>query len=141
MLEEKPTAQPKPYDWSHFIIQKAPAGVITMDGQGRITDCNPAAEEITGENREQILGRLAQDVLHCKMGEHEDCPIRLAMRGQNLESKELVLLNSSGQEVPVMHRGLQTLICGGESCFASHSRANTGFVPTKKIYLRQGGQS
>ncbi len=104
MLKEKPTAQPKPYDWSHFIIQKAPAGVITIDGQGRISDCNPAAEEITGYNRGQILGRLALDVLHCKRGEHEDCPIRLAMGGQDIESQELVLLDSSGQEVPVMLR-------------------------------------
>ena len=36
MLEETPVAQPKPKDWSRFIIQKAPAGVITVDGQGRI---------------------------------------------------------------------------------------------------------
>jgi two-component system phosphate regulon sensor histidine kinase PhoR len=102
MLEETSAAQPKPYDWSHLIIQKAPAGVITMDGQGRITTCNPAAEEITGYSEEQILGRLAQDVMPCKR--EEDCPIILAMRGQDIESQETVLLNSSGQEVPVMLR-------------------------------------
>jgi two-component system phosphate regulon sensor histidine kinase PhoR len=104
MLEETSVAQPKPYDWSHFIIQKAPAGVITMDGQGRITTCNPAAEEITGYKEEQILGRLAQDVMHCKRGEDEDCPIMLAIQGQDIENQETVLLNSSGQEVPVMLR-------------------------------------
>ena len=102
MLEETSVAQPKPYDWSHLIIQKAPAGIITMDGQGRITTCNPAAEEITGYSEEQILGRLAQDVMPCKR--EEDCPIILAMRGQDIESQETVLLNSSGQEVPVMLR-------------------------------------
>ena len=47
-------ANVRSYDWSHFIIQKAPAGVITMDGQGRITTCNPAAEKITGYSEEQI---------------------------------------------------------------------------------------
>jgi PAS domain S-box-containing protein len=95
-------ANVRSYDWSHFIIQKAPAGVITMDGQGRIITCNPAAEEITGYSEEQILGRLAQDIMHCR--EDEGCPIILAMRGQNIESQETVLLNSSGQEVPVMLR-------------------------------------
>jgi len=104
MLEETSVAQPKPNDWSHFIIQKAPAGIITMDGQGRITTCNPAAEEITGYSEKQILGRLAQDVIHCKRDEDEDNPIRLAMRGQNIENQETVLLNNSGQGVPVMLR-------------------------------------
>lgn len=104
MLEEKPTAQPKPYDWSHFIIQKAPAGVITMNGQGRITDCNPAAEEITGYRAEQIVGHLVQDVLHCERDQHEESPIRLAIRGQDIENQETVLLNSSEQKVPVMLR-------------------------------------
>ena len=102
MIEETSVAQPKPFDWSHLIIQKAPAGIITMDGQGRITTCNPAAEEITGYREEQILGRLAQDVMHCR--EDEGCPIISAMRGQDIESQETVLLNSSGQEVPVMLR-------------------------------------
>lgn len=102
MLEETSVAQPKPFDWSHLIIQKAPAGIITMDGQGRITTCNPAAEEITGHREEQILGRLAQNVMHCR--EDEGCPIIAAMRGQDIESQETVLLDSSGQEVPVMLR-------------------------------------
>jgi PAS domain S-box-containing protein len=102
VLEGKSVVQARAYDWSHFIIQKAPAGVITMDGQGRITTCNPAAEEITGYSEEQILGRLAQDVMHCR--EDEGCPVILAMRGQDIESQETVLLNGSGQEVPVMLR-------------------------------------
>jgi len=41
MLEKKATTLQNSQDWSHFIIQKAPAGVITMDEQGRITlSCN-----------------------------------------------------------------------------------------------------
>ena len=102
MLEEASVAQPKPYDWSHFIIQKAPAGVITMDGQGRITTCNPAAEEITGYSAKQIIGHLIQDSLRCQRCEDEENPLRLAIQGQDIENQETVLLNSSGQEVPVM---------------------------------------
>jgi two-component system phosphate regulon sensor histidine kinase PhoR len=104
MLEEKSAVLPKSRDWSNFIIQKTPAGIIILDGQGHVTDCNPAAEEITGYSRDQILSRLATEVLPCKRGELEDCPIRLVMRGQNVENQELTLLSSSGQEVPVMLR-------------------------------------
>jgi PAS domain S-box-containing protein len=101
MFGEKSMVNTTSYDWSHFIIQKAPAGVITMDGQGRITTCNPAAVKITGYSAEQIIDHLIQDILRCKKDD-EDNPIRMAMQGQNIENQETVLLNSSGQEVPVM---------------------------------------
>ena len=55
-----------------------------MHGQGRITTSNPAAQEILGYSEVQILGRLAQDALHCKGGDNEDCPILLAMRGHHI---------------------------------------------------------
>lgn len=104
MFGEKSVVNAQSNDWSHFIIQKAPAGVITIDGQGRITTCNPAAEKITGYSARQIIDHLIQDIVHCKKDEDEDNPIRMAMQGQNIENQETVLLNSSGQEVPVMVR-------------------------------------
>lgn len=104
MPEAKAAAESRPYDWSQFIIQKAPAGVITVDGQGRITTCNPAAEEITGYNAKQIIDHMIQDVLRCQRWEAEDNPITLAIRGQDIENQETMLLNSSGHEVPVMLR-------------------------------------
>ena len=106
----------KPDNWSHFIILKAPAGVFTVDGQGRITTCNPAAEEITGYSAEQIVGRLIQDVLRCQRCEDVDNPIRLAVQGQDIENQETVLLNSSGQEVPVMLRAFALKDDRGERC-------------------------
>jgi len=33
----------KTSDWPHFIIQNVPDGIITVDGQMRITDLNRAA--------------------------------------------------------------------------------------------------
>jgi PAS domain S-box-containing protein len=104
MFAEKSMVNSSPYEWSHFIIQKAPAGVITVDGQGRITTCNPAAEGITGYSAKQIVDHFIQDILHCKKDEDEDNPIRMAMTGQDIENQEAVLLNGSGQEVPVMLR-------------------------------------
>jgi PAS domain S-box-containing protein len=121
-LAEKSAGLPKPYDWSHFIIQKAPAGIITMDSQGRITTCNPAAEEITGYSAKQIIGNLIQDSLRCQRCEDEDNPIRLAIQGQDIENQETLLLNSSGQEVPVMLRAFALkddlgVRCGGVIIF------------------------
>ena len=43
MLKENLATHQKSYDWSHFIVENTPAGIITLDGQGLVTDCNPAA--------------------------------------------------------------------------------------------------
>jgi PAS domain S-box-containing protein len=105
MLKENLATHQKVYDWSHFIVENTPAGVITLDGQGLVTDCNPAARKIIGLSKDQIIGRLAHDVLYCKVDGQETCSsLKLAMLGQNLESQELSLLSSEGQEVPVMLR-------------------------------------
>jgi two-component system phosphate regulon sensor histidine kinase PhoR len=102
MPSQKPPSQPASHDWSQFIIQHAPAGVITMDGQGRVTDFNPAAEEITGFSREEALGKKAREVLPCEGGAHETCPVRLAMAGQEVSPQEVVLKKPGGQRVPLM---------------------------------------
>lgn len=48
MSQEQPTGPIKAHDWSQFIVQHAPAGVVTLDGQGGVTDLNPGAEDLTG---------------------------------------------------------------------------------------------
>jgi len=42
----------------HFIIRSMPDGVITVDGQMRLTDLNRAAEKLTGYRREEALERF-----------------------------------------------------------------------------------
>ena len=83
------------------IIEKAPAGVIILNSVGRVMDFNPAASTISGYRREEALGRPLLEVLSCD-ADREDCPIRAAMGGQEVESQELMVLNSLGQTVPVM---------------------------------------
>jgi len=92
---------PQSADWSRVIIQKAPAGIIVMDREGRVTDFNPAAVIISGYSREEALGRLAREILACELN-REDCPIGAAMRGQEVETQEISVLNCLGQGVPVM---------------------------------------
>ena len=101
MGKKEAAAPPKSPDWSQIIIEKAPAGIIVMDRDGRVTDFNPAAVTISGSSREEALGRPVLEVLACEV-DREDCPIRSAMQGQEVETQELTVLNRPGQSVPVM---------------------------------------
>ena len=84
-----------------IIIEKAPAGVIVTNLAGEVLDFNPAAATISGYRRKEALGRPVLEVLACE-ADREDCPIRAAMNGQEVESQELMVLNCLGQTVPVM---------------------------------------
>lgn len=101
MPNKKPPTAPKYHDWSHFLIQNTTGAVITADSEGRITECNPAAERLTGYSRSEALGRPAEEVLHFQGGEL-NFPLSLVWKGQRKVVQELILCNRSGQEVPVM---------------------------------------
>ena len=84
-----------------IIIEKAPAGVIVTNLAGEVLDFNPAAATISGYRRKEAFGRPVLEVLACE-ADRENCPIRAAMNGQEVESQELMVLNCLGQTVPVM---------------------------------------
>jgi two-component system phosphate regulon sensor histidine kinase PhoR len=88
-------------DWSYFIVQKTPGAVITADGQGRISQFNPAAERLTGYSREEALGRPATEILNCEGGD-ATCSMSLVMKGQAEVTQELILRDRSDQPMPVM---------------------------------------
>jgi two-component system phosphate regulon sensor histidine kinase PhoR len=88
-------------DWPHFIIQSMADGVITVDGDMRVTDCNKAAEKLTGYRREEALGKFCGEVLHSSLCGRE-CPLKLAMRDGEAVTREAVLHNRRGQDIEVM---------------------------------------
>jgi len=47
------------------IVRSISSGVFTTDARGGITSFNPAAQEATGYNCEQVRGRLWRDVFNC----------------------------------------------------------------------------
>lgn len=96
----KPKHSQRPQDWSQFIVQNTPGAVITSDAQGRITEFNRAAEGLTGYSREEALGRKAETILQCE-GD-ANCPLDVVLQGRGEVTQELVLINRSGQKVPVM---------------------------------------
>lgn len=101
MSRDEPLRPQHPHDWSHFIIQNTPSGVVTMDGQGRITEFNPAAEALTGYTRQEALGRFCREVLHCE-GCDQDCFPSMVVRDQKEVTRELLVTNRASQKVPVM---------------------------------------
>jgi len=89
-------------DWSHFIIQNTPSGVITLDSQGRVTEFNPAAETLTGYRREEALGRGCEEILPCETQEQDRCPIESVVHYRKRLTQELLLENRSGGKTPIM---------------------------------------
>ncbi len=88
-------------DWPHFIIQSMADGVITVNGEMRVTDLNRAGEKLTGYTREEAVGLLCGEVLHSSMCGRE-CPLKMAMATDEIVSREAVLTNRRGQKIEVM---------------------------------------
>jgi len=88
------TKSPK---WPHFIIQSMADGVITVDGEMRITDLNRAAEKITGFTRLEAMGRFCGEVLQSSLCGRE-CPLKVAMLSGEAVSREAILQNRLGQK-------------------------------------------
>ncbi|AEB09439.1 sensor histidine kinase [Desulfobacca acetoxidans] len=88
-------------DWSHFIIQSIADGVITVNGEMRITDLNRAGEKITGYSRAEALGKYCGDILRSSMC-GRDCPLKQAMISGEAVSREAVLHNRLDQKIEVM---------------------------------------
>ncbi|MEW6658902.1 MAG: PAS domain-containing sensor histidine kinase [Thermodesulfobacteriota bacterium] len=101
MAKKETPGLPQSSEWARVIIDKAPAGIMIMDREGRVTDFNPAAAAISGYSREEALGRPVLEVL-ATARDREDCPIKAAMRGQEVEPQEIIVLNRGQEAVPVM---------------------------------------
>ncbi|MCL4503619.1 MAG: ATP-binding protein [Deltaproteobacteria bacterium] len=101
MPEAQPAKRRKRNDWSRFIVQHTPGGVITTDAQGRITEFNPAAEKLTGYRREEALGQPMDRILICE-GAEGGSLLERVRRGMAEETEELVLRKRTGDKVPVM---------------------------------------
>ena len=91
------------------ILDSVKAGVLLIDPETHtLVDVNRYATDIIGAQREEITGRLCHSFL-CP-AEKGKCPI--TDLGQEMDSSEKVLLNSIGQEIPVMKTAKSVRIDG-----------------------------
>ena len=77
---------PNPQYWSDVIVQNAPAGIITVDGQMLITEINPAAEKLMGYSRDAALGQPYIEILYGGQSGKEG-PLEMALSARKVLTK------------------------------------------------------
>jgi PAS domain S-box-containing protein len=88
-------------DWSHFIIQSLPDGIIAIDGHLQVTDLNRAGAKLTGPTRGEALGQYCGAVLRSSLCGQE-CPLKTAISSGEMVSREAIFQNRRGQKIEVM---------------------------------------
>lgn len=83
------------------VIESANDLVISTDAEGYITSWNPAAEKISGFWSGEVRGKLLQDLCESIQRKTMAAIICQLIRGESVEFKELNLISSSGNLIPV----------------------------------------
>ena len=81
----------------NVILDSISEGVFTVDLDWRISSFNRAAEEITGIQRENAIGKYCRDVLRADVCE-TDCTLRQTMHtGKPIMNKTVHIIDASGK--------------------------------------------
>jgi PAS domain S-box-containing protein len=81
------------------ILNSVPAGIVTIDAESHtIVDANPAAVQMIGLPRNQIVGQVCHNFI-CPEDKYR-CPI--TDLGQTMDHSERVLIRRHGKSVPVL---------------------------------------
>jgi len=83
------------------ILNSIADGVLTVDNEWRITSFNPAAEIITGNRVEDVLGKQCHEIMRSKTCK-TDCPLRKTMATKMpIYDYEIEIINAQGKIVPI----------------------------------------
>ena len=81
-----------------LILDNVAEGVFTVDSHFRISYFNPAAERITGQRAEQVLGRFCHEVFRANACSIE-CPLRQSLSlGTTVKDYEIDILTAAGKK-------------------------------------------
>ncbi len=115
-------ADDKTGDVTGIILESISDGVFTVDHNWRIMSFNRAAEEITGIDRSEAIGRHCWDVFRANMCEG-DCALKRTMKeGKPLVSTSTYIINSERKRIPIttstaLLKGEKGDILGGVEVF------------------------
>ena len=83
------------------ILESISDGVFTVDMEWRVTSFNRAAEQITGIQRDEAIGRLCSEVFRSSMCEVE-CALRQTIRnGKPIIGKSGYIIDADGTRIPI----------------------------------------
>ena len=86
---------------TNAILESISDGVFTVDAQWRITSFNRAAEEITGVDREEAIGRPCCEVFRASMCE-TDCALgKTLSTGEPIVNRSAYIIDADGQRIPI----------------------------------------
>lgn len=88
-------------DLTSLILESISEGVFTVDEQWRITSFNRAAEEITGVNRNEAIGKPCSEVFRASMCE-TNCALQETLQNRTpIVNRTGFIINAQGQRVPI----------------------------------------
>ena len=94
------------------MLHSIQAGVMVVDVKTRtIVDINPAALNIIGNSKEQVLGRVCHRFI--SPAHERECPV--VDLGQAVDSSERTLIKANGEEVPIL-KTVTPIRLDGKAC-------------------------
>jgi len=86
---------------TEIILESISDGVFTVDKEWLITSFNRAAEEITGVDRSEAIGRHCWEVFRSNKCE-SDCALRRTMKaGKSFTSSSTYIVNNNKKRIPI----------------------------------------
>ena len=96
------------------VLDSVGDGVIVVSQEGLVTLMNPAAEEMTGRSRSQVLGARFRESFRAE-AVLVDMVERTAASGVSLSDQDNVVLNASGRGIPANATTFPLLRANGEA--------------------------
>lgn len=85
----------------NLILDSVADGVFTVDRNWKITSFNNAAEEITGWDKEDAMGKSCSDIFHSSIC-GKNCAIAESLyTGKAASNRSITILNKAGEKIPI----------------------------------------
>ena len=100
-----------------LVIARLPVALFVVDSEYEIVEFNPAAEEITGRKRSEVVGRSCSEVFSSSLCEHH-CPLRESEKtGEPCLGREAVIRVGEEGELPILFASRAVLDDSGRFLF------------------------
>lgn len=122
MTKKSSTDRASTGSYTDAILESISDGVFTVDNQWRVTSFNRAAEQITGIDRSEALGRPCSEVFRSSLCEGACALGKTLDSGKPIVNKSCYIINADGERIPIsvstaVLRDSQGQVIGGAETF------------------------